>query len=177
MLRNSLSSSRDSTPNIAKLSRAGTPTPLLQSVSVVNKNSSNHSDYYQITSRVKEECLGDENNADVLEKTHKNTSISADETINSILNETNNNVKVKHSSRKSIDKNKSLNDLNTNGCFEIPHNNIELNVEENDSAIRLVPDFEEYSNDINNQRHKSLKREISLEQDQINIGNFLKIEN
>jgi hypothetical protein len=143
----------------------------------VKKNSSNHSDYYQITSRVKEERPGDENNADVIEKNHKNTSISADETINSILNETNNPVKVKHSSRKSIDKNKSLNDLNTNGFFENQLNNIELNVEENDSAIKLVPDFEEYSNDINNQRHKSLKREISLEQNQINIGNYFVIKN
>jgi hypothetical protein len=154
LLRNSLSSSRESTPNIVKLSRACTPTPLIQSVSALKKN---NSDYYN-SSQVKEDGLIDEEQK--VKQTQKNTSISADETINSILNETKKaSVKVKHSLRMFSDKKKVLNDLNacdtsflTNGfCEKVDdhqHRNIETNIEENNDStlINLAPDCEHYSN-------------------------------
>ena len=94
-----MSSSRESTPNIVKLSRGCTPTPLLQSVSALKKN---NSDYYN-SNQVKEEGLNDEEQQ--VKQTQKITSISADETINSILNETKKaSVKVKHSLRMFSNK-------------------------------------------------------------------------
>ena len=118
----------------------------------------NNSDYYN-SNQLKEQGLNDDEDQQV-KQTQKITSISADETINSILNETKKaSVKVKHSLRMFSDKKKVLNDLNacvnsfsTNGLYEkvddYQHRNIETNIEENNvgTLINLAPDCEHYSN-------------------------------